>query len=71
MSDQRGFRCRVHEGNYQNEITVWVDAESIEINGNSAIEQAAWREWRKTFGSSIGMAATGCKILEEVFESEL
>lgn len=69
MNNQRRFKCKIHEGTYHGEVTVCVDRESIEISGNDAIEQAAWKEWRRTFGGSIGMAATGCKILEEVFES--
>lgn len=62
----RVFRCRVHEGTYDGEVIVSVDEDAIELEGNSAIKNAAWREWRRKFGSSIGMAATGVKILEEV-----
>jgi hypothetical protein len=66
MTEQRGFVCRIDEGTYQGQVTVWVDAESIEMRGNPVIEEAAWLEWRRTFGSSIGMAYTNCKILEEI-----
>lgn len=71
--DCRMFKCYVYEGTYNGEVTVSVSAESIEQNGNAAIENAAWREWRRSFrasigilGASIGMAATGVKILEEI-----
>ena len=61
---QRVFKCKVYEGTYDGEVTVSVDEDAIEMNGNSAIENAAWREWRRKFGTGIGMAATGVKILE-------
>jgi hypothetical protein len=63
---QRGFVCKIDEGTYEGEVTVWVDEDTIEICGNAAIENAAWREWRRRFGSSIGMAYTACKILTEL-----
>lgn len=65
---QRGFKCKVYEGTYSGEVTVWIDEDVIEMNGNSAIENAAWREWRCKFGPGVGMAATGVKILEEIEE---
>lgn len=44
MDEQRGFKCRVYEGTYNGEFTVWVKAESIEAFGNYAIEQQAIAE---------------------------
>ena len=66
---KRGFRCRLDEGTYQGKVTVWVEAESIEREGNSAIERAAWKEWRRTFGTGLGLAATRCTIEAEVTEA--
>lgn len=53
MNEQRGFKCRVYEGTYNGVIVVWVDSEAIEMNGNTAIENAAWREWRRKFGLGL------------------
>ena len=64
--NQRGFICEIIEGTYNGEVTVWVDENAIEQNGNIAIESAAWRSWRKSFGTSIGMAYNSCKIIEEI-----
>jgi hypothetical protein len=66
MSTTRVFKCYVYEGTYNGEVTVHVNADLIEMYGNDAIEAAAWCEWRRRFGPSIGMAATGVKILEEI-----
>lgn len=67
---KRGFRCRIDEGTYDGTVTVWVGAESIEQEGNPAIERAAWTEWRRTFGPGLGLAATQCTIEAEVTEAE-
>lgn len=66
MDKQRGFKCQVKGGAYSNEVTVWVDTESIETYGDYAIRITAWREWRRQFGLSVGMGATEVKILEEI-----
>jgi hypothetical protein len=65
---KRVFKCKVYEGTYSGEVTAQVDEDSIEREGNTAIENAAWREWRREFGPGIGLAATGVKILEEIEE---
>lgn len=62
----RVFKCEIIEGDHCGEVTVSVDAGSIEIRGSEAIEAAAWRKWRQRFGSSVGMASRGFTILEEL-----
>ena len=39
--EKRGFKIQINEGIYQCEVTVWLNAELIETNGNDAIEKAA------------------------------
>jgi isopenicillin N synthase-like dioxygenase len=65
---QRGFTCHISEGTCTGEVTVWVNAEDIEMDGNSVVERAAWREWRRCFGPLIGMAYTSCEIGDEIDE---
>jgi hypothetical protein len=66
MNETRTFRCQIDEGTYSGEVSVSVDAETVERLGNKAIEDAAWCEWWRQTGSPIGMAYKCCSILEEI-----
>lgn len=67
MEDTRTFECRIQEATYSGTVTVEVDAEQIEWEGNAAIENAAWRQWRRKFGPAVGgLTYRSCEILQEV-----
>jgi hypothetical protein len=66
--EQRGFKCRIQEGTYSGEVTVWLDAEAVESGGNEYIEAKATAQWRRQFGPSIGMAYYSVQVVEEITE---
>jgi hypothetical protein len=67
MNELRWFEVEVVEASYRGKLTVSVDRDAIEWDGNEAIQRAAWREWRRRFGPPVSACCyTHCKILREV-----
>jgi hypothetical protein len=63
----RKFKCRIWDGAYGGEVVAIVDAKQVELFGDQAIEDAAWRAWRREFAAKIDMPYHRCAILSEIY----